>query len=149
MKKLLNTLAIAGLLSTPVMAANDHQHEQHQQTKGNAAGMMMGGMDHKQMMKMHEHMKEMIDLMGKIHQETDPEKKEALLEQHMDAMHEGMNMMNEKMHGKAGMGDMATMKMEERMGMMEQRMDMMQQMMGQMTKHQVVEKKSKHSKYRR
>lgn len=149
MKKLIGSIIVTGLLSSPVFAAGDHQHDQHQQTKSSGSGMM----DQQQMMKMHQHMDEMRELMGKIHKEEDPDKKQALMEQHMNSMHEGMNMMNEKMHGKmhgkSGMSNMPAMKMEDRMAQIEQRMDMMQKMMGEMAEHQVVETKSTRRKYKR
>ena len=75
-------------------------------------------------------MQEMHTRMAAIKAEQDPEKREALMMQHMKAMQEGMAMMD---HDAAA--DKSSMTMEERMTNMEQHMEMMQMMMGQMMQH--------------
>ena len=75
-------------------------------------------------------MQEMHTRMATIKAEQDPDKREALMMQHMEAMQENMTMMHQ---GTAG--DTSTMTMEERMSNMEQHMEMMQMMMGQMMHH--------------
>ncbi len=80
-------------------------------------------------MNMQEHMQEMKTLMATIKAEQDPAKLETLKQQHMELMHEGMQMMSQN-HGAS-----SEMMMEARMQGMEQRMEMMQMMMGQMMDH--------------
>lgn len=81
-------------------------------------------------MPMQQHMQEMQTQMAAIKAEEDPEKREALMMQHMKAMQDSMAMM-----GSGAAVDSATMTMEQRMENMEQHMEMMQMMMGQMMQH--------------
>lgn len=78
---------------------------------------------------MEEHMQEMTSLMGRIKTEQDPAVREKLMQKHMEAMEEGMQMMT---HGTNKGSDMNSMSMEKRMGMMSERMHMMEMMMEQM-----------------
>ena len=136
MKTLAKVIMITAVMSGPVFADSHHPHG-----TANKGGGMMGMMSHEQMQAMHQHMEEMQALMANIQQESDPEKRKALMQAHMKDMQEGMQMMG----GQGGMGsgskDMSSMGMEERMGMMEKHMSMMQMMMGQMMEHDVEEHK--------
>lgn len=83
--------------------------------------------------QMQAHMQEMDTLMAAIKAEQDPAKLEALMQQHMELMHAGMEMMSR------GEGATNGMTMEDRMQGMEHRMEMMQMMMGQMMEHDTEE----------
>lgn len=80
-------------------------------------------------MQMQGHMQEMETLMAAIKAEQDPAKLETLMQQHMELMRSGMEMMSQ------GEGSTGGMTMESRMQGMEGRMEMMQMMMGQMMEH--------------
>lgn len=94
---------------------------------------------------MHEHMKNMQSMRDKMTNAKTPAERQALMDEHMKSMHEGMAMMKGMkdmkgmggMHGKAGMPGMSGMKdmpmdMSKHHQMMEMRMDMMQTMMEMM-----------------
>ena len=94
---------------------------------------------------MHDHMKAMQAMRDKMMNAKTPVERQALMEEHMKSMHEGMAMMKGMkdmkgmggMHGKAGMPGMSGMKdmpmdMSKHHQMMEMRMDMMQTMMEMM-----------------
>ena len=98
MKRYLALPLIAVFMSTAAFAADTHDHKNSDMSKG---GMMMGMMSHEQMMAMHDHMEKMQSLMKNIKSEKDPKKRHALLEEHMQAMQDGMHMMN----GNMGMSD--------------------------------------------
>jgi hypothetical protein len=146
MKKLISTFVIATVISMPVFAEKGHEHGD---SKGPVKdGMMMG---HEQMMAMHEHMQKMKEMMAKIKAETDPEKRQQLMQEHRRTMQGGMKMLDESMGmgmgkgmdmTKAGSSKMGNMDMKKRMDMMEERMGMMQMMMGQMMEHESEFKKA-------
>ena len=91
---------------------------------------------------MHDHMKDMQAMRDKMMNAKTPAERQALMNEHMKTMQEGMAMMKGMkgmggMHGKEGMPGMSGMKeMPVDMGkhhqMMEMRMDMMQTMMEMM-----------------
>ena len=94
---------------------------------------------------MHEHMKNMQSMRDKMTNAKTPAERQALMDEHMKSMHEGMAMMKGMkdmkgmggMHGKAGMPGMSGMKdmpmdMSKHHQMMEMRMDMMQTMVEMM-----------------
>jgi len=91
---------------------------------------------------MHEHMKAMQAMRDQMMNARTPTERQALMDEHMKAMHEGMAMMKGMkgmggMQGKAVMPGMAGMKampmdMAQHHQMMEMRMDMMQTMMEMM-----------------
>ncbi|GHA12704.1 hypothetical protein [Oceanisphaera arctica] len=136
MKTLVKMLMVTAVMAGPVFA--DSHHPQERGHKGDA---MMGMMNHEQMQTMHQHMEKMQALMAEIRQESDPEKRTALMQTHMQDMQEGMQMMSSQGGMSPGSKGMSPMGMEERMGMMEQRMSMMHMMMQQMMEHDVEEKK--------
>lgn len=127
---------VTAVMAGPVLA-DSHQS----QSGAHRHGAMMGMMNQEQMQTMHQHMEKMQALMAEINQESDPEKRRALMQTHRQSMREGMQMMK----GQGGMGSgrkgMSPMGMEERMGMMEQRMNMMHMMMEQMMDHDVAEER--------
>ena len=137
MKKVLLLTVVTGLLSGTVLAADEHDHDANQAQEGEAMapGMMMGMMNHEQMMQMHEHMQEMQALMTRISEEDDPDVRQELMQEHMASMQEGMAMMGGSRMGMTGDGDMSSMNMEERMSLMQNQMGMMQMMMEQMMSH--------------
>lgn len=119
-----------------------------------------------QMEKMHSHMQTMQQQMKEIKATKNPEKRKALMQQHMQSMHEGMMMMGEmdnaqgmmmgKMDNAQGKISHSAMQekkermscqqddaqcqriqtMEHRQEGMQERMKMMQMMMQQMMEHQ-------------
>ena len=139
MKTIISVLAVTALLSSPVFA-DDHGHNGGMDKSDMTAGGMM--MSHEQMVTMHKHMQKMTDIMKKIKTETDSEKRQKLMQQHINDMQEGMKMrmgdMSMDMKTQSKMGDKDMMK---RMTMMEQRMGMLQMMMGQMMDHELEAKK--------
>ncbi|MDA8257745.1 MAG: hypothetical protein M0Z99_19300 [Betaproteobacteria bacterium] len=137
MKTSILVAAIVGsTLSMPILAAQDKVAPAKP-----AMSMDMG----KQMPKMQEKMKAMQAQMDKIHKTTDPAERQKLMQAHMQAMMENMEMMR-GMGGPMmmGGGEHGGMKMGDKKGammggdmmqhheMMEKRMDMMQLMMEQM-----------------
>jgi len=93
---------------------------------------------------MEKHMSEMQGIMEKIKNTKNAKERQKLMSQHMEEMHEGIDMMQNMMTGK--MNDMnmdheskekmmGTKDMKMQQSMMTQRMDMMQSMMGQMMNH--------------
>ncbi len=85
---------------------------------------------------MHDHMKDMQAMRDKMMNAKTPAERQALMDEHMKAMHEGMAMMKgmKNMKGMGGMHGKADMPMDmaKRHQMMEMRMDMMQTMMEMM-----------------
>lgn len=91
---------------------------------------------------MPDHMKAMQAMRDKMMNAKTPAERQALMDEHMKSMHEGMAMMKGMkgmggMHGKGGMPGMSGMKdmpmdMSRHHQMMEMRMDTMQTMMEMM-----------------
>ena len=116
----------------PMSTANADQHAAHR-----AAAAPSGAPS-----AMHDHMKDMQAMRDKMMNAKTPAERQALMDEHMKTMHEGMAMMKGMkgmggMHGKAGMPGMSGMKdmpmdMSKHHQMMEMRMDMMQTMMEMM-----------------
>jgi len=134
MKLLKNALLITALAVAPLSVVN----AQHM------------GMSEKQMSSMQTHMKEMNTLLQNIKQESDPGKREVLLESHAKSMEKIMAMMKDKPHA-MGHGKKQGRMMKKgsadegaRFDMMEKRMETMEQMMEQMMGHTVEKSKSKH-----
>lgn len=96
------TLSGCGQNEKPVPCTDQPQAD----SSGGKMG-MMGMMSHDQMMKMHDHMARMRETMGNMMKETDPAKREQLMQQHMDEMGKSMEMM-QGMMGK-GMMDKGMM----------------------------------------
>lgn len=138
-RTMISAVVIATAMASPVFAENAHDHGDKNQ--GANSGMMMGMMNHDQMMAMHEHMQKMQKTMAKIKAETDPEKRQQLMDEHMHTMKEGMQIMNMG-NGMKGGKQMDKMDMTKRMDMMEKHMGMMQMMMEQMMEHQSETNKS-------
>lgn len=136
MKKLITAIAVSAVLVSTAIVASEHQGS-HDMQQG---GMAMGMMSHAQMAVMHKHMQEMQQLMISIKQESNPEKREQLLQEHHKKMQAGMHMM---------MGDTSAqhskMNTDERMNMMEQRMGMMHMMMKQMLESDELHQKQRHA----
>lgn len=134
MNKILLMALTAGMMAGPALAADDPDN-QGAAEETMAPGMMMGMMNHEQMMRMQEHMQEMQQLMADIQAESDPDRRQALLEAHRAKMDEAMGMMGGAMMGHTGGGNMREMDMAERMQMMQNQMGMMGMMMQQMMEH--------------
>jgi hypothetical protein len=135
MKMLIAATVLSTVLASTATVASEH-HESHSMQQG---GMAMGMMSHDQMAVMHKHMQEMQQLMASIKQESDPEKRKQLLQEHQESMQEGMHIM---------MGDTSAkhskMNTDERISMMEQRMGMMHMMMGQMLESDELHQNQRH-----
>jgi hypothetical protein len=116
----------------PMSSAHADRHAAHQAAASSSAAPAA----------MHEHMRDMQAMRDKMMNARTPAERQALMDEHMKSMHEGMAMMKGMkgmggMHGKPGMSGMSGMKdMPMDMGkhhqMMEMRMDMMQTMMEMM-----------------
>jgi hypothetical protein len=153
----LETAACALALPPLTVYAEQAHHPEQQEIKGAmpAQGQpAMGGM----MEKMKKHMKKMMQQMDAIHKTDDLEKRDKLLQEHMQSMREGMQMMRGMgggmMKGMMGEGGGGMMKgggmtqsdskspgddKDMRHRTMEQRLDMMQMMMEQMMQHREAE----------
>ena len=143
MKKTFIALAIATLMAAPVAHAVESHHS------GGTGGGQMQMMD-----KMQSHMQKMMKEMEQIHATKDPEKRQQLIDKHMESMREGMKMMRGmgsggmmmggKTKGMAMGGDM-----ESRMKHLEERMDMMQMMMEQMVESRSAQRSTKRHDHRK
>lgn len=148
MKKiLLMAAALTMLMQAPALYADDSHHPEKQ---GQSKAMQKGdGGGKSDMGMMKQNMHKMMKQMEEIHATKDPEKRKQLMQEHMQSMHEGMQMMKGMgggmmmgmMGDKKGGGEMMAKGMDKNMDsndmsqrhqMMEQRMDMMQMMMEQM-----------------
>ena len=127
MKKFMMMFLLAISVASSGYAANAPQ--------GMKPGMMMGMMNHDQMMQMQEHIEQMQKLMGDIKMEHDPQQRMQMLNEHAKQMNEAMGMMGGAMMGEPGNKNLADMNMQERMDLMQNQMGMMQQMMQQMMEH--------------
>lgn len=153
--KLLNKIVlITALLSVPLTATHAKQHsdkmgmgmEMGNKMKG--MGMGMEAMTDEQMSAMQQHMQKMDTLLAKVKQETDQDKRDAMLAKHA----EGMENMMAMMHGNPNVkgDDAKTMKNHSKMTpeahlkMLEQRMAMMEKMMDQVMGHTVEKSKKGH-----
>jgi hypothetical protein len=94
----------------PMSAAHADQHAAHRAAAAPSA--------------MHDHMKDMQAMRDKMKNAKTPAERQALMDEHMKTMHEGMAVMK-------GMKD-RSMDMAKQHQMMEMRMDMMQTMMEMM-----------------
>jgi hypothetical protein len=144
--KLLNRIIfVSALLSTPFVATHATQHGHK---IGMSMGMGMKAMTEEQMSLMQKHMKEMDTLLAKVRQETDQDKREALLTGHADSMEKMMAMMNSgpssKDHDAKKMTNHEAMTPNGHLKMLEQRMVMMEMMMDQMMGHTVEKSKKRH-----
>jgi hypothetical protein len=99
-------------------------------------------------------MSEMSTVLEKVKKETDPQKRQEMLQQHVINMESMMGMMHGSEMGKGQSmgkhkmdkmkkGD-AAMHTEQKMEMMEKRLQMMEQMMGQMIGHTAEKSKMLH-----
>lgn len=126
------TLALALVaVGSPTWAAQNDQHKAHHPA-GSASAPVSKGMSGKPSMQialMDTQMKAMDAIHDKMSAAKTPEARNALMAEHMQAMQDGMTMMNGMAaRGMGGMkGDMAAHHQ-----MMDKRMDMMQSMMTMM-----------------
>ena len=101
-------------------------------------GMMMNMMDHEHMVAMHQNMRQMHETMNKLMTEKDPQKRQALMQEHLAQMSQGAHMMNMWAADDKTMG---SEDMDNLMHMMREHMDMMTKMMEQIQQHQTEAKK--------
>ena len=132
----MNTIAkavlVSAVMSLPVFSGSAYSH-----SNSDSQGGMMGGMKvaPQEMMNMRKGMNENQSLMEQIKSEGDADKRNELMQKHMEGMHDQMQMMDKMMDGK-GQGGMSSDAKPGQMQMMNMRMDMMQMMMKQMMEHQ-------------
>ena len=161
--KLLNKIVlITALLAVPLAATHAEQHkdkmgmgmDMENKMKGmdmenKMKGMGMEAMTDEQMSKMQQHMQEMDALLTKVKQETDQDKRDAMLTKHAEGMENMMAMMNGDHAGKENdakmMKDHTAMTPDAHLKMLEQRMAMMEKMMGQVMGHTVEKSKMGHA----
>jgi hypothetical protein len=146
MKNFTSLTLITLLALSPLAVVNAHEHD-------DKAQMTMGMMDEAKMEKMQTHISKMNDVLEKVKKETDPEKRQEMLQQHAKSMEDMMSMMHGSEMGKGqsmGKHKMDKMKKgdampaEQKMEMMEMRLEMMEQMMGQMMGHTAEKSKKIH-----
>ena len=152
--KLLNKIVlVTALLSTPFAATHAEQHSDKMgmgMEMGNKMkGMGMEAMTDEQMSAMQQHMQDMDTLLAKVKQETDQDKRDAMLTKHAEGMENMMAMMNGDPTSKGNdakmMKNHAAMTPDAHLKMLEQRMAMMEKMMGQMMGHTVEKSKKRHT----
>lgn len=124
MKMLIRVIIICILFVSPAFAAHMTEDPGNDER---AAGHMM---NRHGMIAMQSNIEEMQTIMNKIKQETDPEKRKQLMQEHMQSMQSAIETMNEPM-GDQKMPMMSNMDPTE----MEHCMNVMQVMMGQMSEH--------------
>ncbi|MFE8069980.1 hypothetical protein QQM79_02885 [Marinobacteraceae bacterium S3BR75-40.1] len=136
-------IVLSLVLAAPAIAQSGPEHEQHHNDEAASSAQspsQSGGMMVEQM---QEHMQRMHDQMSRIRAETDPEKRQALMREHIKAMQDMMA----KMHGEGGMMAQGGMMMGQGQSIgegnasplhmqLERRMDMMESMMQQMLEMQ-------------
>jgi len=155
MKKITILVAAATMViqSSALYAVDNSQPEKQGQNESMPMGGGTGNID---MSMMKQNMQKMMKQMKEINTTQDPKKRKQLMHEHMQNMHEGMQMMRSTgggmmmgmtgdkkggagMMGK-GMGkNMDSKDMSQRHQMMEQRVDMMQMMMEQMMDQMMVQ----------
>ncbi|MEX0958919.1 MAG: hypothetical protein WDZ63_06485 [Burkholderiales bacterium] len=160
----LKTIALAAMLALPLAAPAQDEHAAHH-PESEAADNAEAG---RSMMMMDRQMQKMRDMMDRMRQTTDADKRRRLMQDHMQAMREGMKMMH-GMRGEMGsmtsdgksgemtngmshaqgdgagessgmMGGQMMMGMMKRHRMMQKRMEMMESMMEQMLEHEAMER---------
>ena len=135
----MNTIAkavlVSAVMSLPVFSGSAYSHANAGSQGGMMGGMMMAPQE---MMNMRKGMNENQALMEQIRAEEDADKRENLMQQHMERMHEQMRMMDKMMvdEDQDGMSPDSMPGQMQPMEMMNMRMDMMQMMMRQMMDHQ-------------
>ncbi|MGK0249247.1 MAG: protein CpxP [Oleispira sp.] len=134
MKTIAKALMLTSLITLPVYADSHNGNDNMPMSK-------MAPMSAEMMMGMNKQMEKIHETMQTIMNESDAEKRQALLNEHMTFMQEGMMMMNKNMGMGMGMGMGRNGAMDNRLHRMEQGMNMMQMMMTQMMEHQNQEMK--------
>ncbi|GAC16834.1 hypothetical protein [Aliiglaciecola lipolytica] len=146
MKKLTSLLLASAIVAAPIATSYAQQNIDKSE---------MSMMDGQMMQKMQTHMEEMRAILNAVKSESDPEKREVMLQEHAQKMQDMMGMMegSDSMGMKAGKGmkgekrmghkhsDMST---EDKMKTLEQRMSMMEDMMSQMMGHTAEKSKPIH-----
>jgi glycerol-3-phosphate O-acyltransferase len=140
MKTTVLGLALAGALLVPAAYGVDEHHSEKAAPAAKAPKAPANAQaDDKSVTQMQAHMKKMQDIMARMQKTADPAERQKLMNEHTQAMQEGMKTMpmsgmmgQAPKEGGSGMGGRGPMSPE----MMERRMDMMQMMMEQMMQHQ-------------
>ncbi len=131
MKKMKTLVLVSALAITTLSVVPVHAHSGKSDMP-----MMQGSM----MEKMQTHMAEMRVVLDAVKEESDPQKREAMLQEHAQKMQDMMDMIQTE-HGKGmmagkGMGhDHGAMSTGDKISMMEMRITMMEEMMAQMMGH--------------
>lgn len=154
MQKLITTLTLSALVVSTVITPSAFSQGNGQGFTGKG-GMQEQVMDEQkmksgmpgQMMPMRLHMQKMQTMMESLKAETDREKRQLLMQEHMQAMQQGMQMMKDSMSADQNK-NMSGMDMQQCMKIMSTHMDMMQKMMGQMSQHQDLSDKEKKHRHK-
>ena len=85
MKNLLLALTLVSMFASPAFAASEQRNDE-----GKPDNVMSG-----KMMDMHKLMDSMEEMMGTMHDETNPKQRDAMMDHHMQMMEQGMNMLDE------------------------------------------------------
>ena len=112
--KVMTLIALSTLLvgSGNAVATGQQEHDLHNPDAagaGSREGLEMRGNDDTSMMPMHEHMQKMRSQMAEIHRTEDPDRRNSLIEAHMESMRDMMKMMQEMHQGKSMMGQSSMM----------------------------------------
>ena len=132
MKSIVKSLLLSSVL---VISAVTGAALAHLQGGENGGLMMNSKMMDQKMMQMRDRMQENHALMEKIIAEQDSEKRDKMMQEHMQSMQRQMEGMNKMMADELA-GGTPSSDMDERMKVMDMRMQMMQMMMGQMMDYQ-------------
>ena len=152
---------LACLLAAPLVRAADEEDHAAHHPAARAVDVPSGAPKKD---GMHEDMKKMHELMEKIHASSDPQERQRLMDQHLQAMRDAMKAMRgmgkDMMDNKpktetpadngddrgAAMGDKMGGMMMKKHKMVEKRLDAMQQMMEQMLEHDAAEQDMEQAK---
>jgi hypothetical protein len=147
MKKYIQALLIMTVVSAPAFGEDGHEHKSTFRSEADSSFSVTEKKDghiHKsiyrsmllsdaQKKEVHEHLKEMQDLMKKIKLEKNIDERQILLDKHMKLMSQCSHVMTK------GEKDVNQLSEKDRNDLMIEHMEMMEVMMGQMNEHNIVE----------
>jgi hypothetical protein len=138
MKTIIKALALTVVFAAPAFAAEDNQSAEKSVCK----------MTSEQMAGLQQRMQGMQELMAEIKKEKDPDKREAMVQQHLEEVESGMRTMTMQEQGAGQCKTLSSLPMEERMGLMEARTRMMALIMVQMVEQNVAQS-TQHKRYQK
>ena len=116
MKTIIKAMVLTVVFAAPVFAADANQS-----AEGSGSCMMTS----EQTAAMQQYLQAMQELMANIKKEKDPDKREAMVQQHLDNVRSGMQIMTMQGQDAAHCKTLSSLPLEDRMGLMEARMRMM------------------------